>query len=172
MSRLATKNRSATRIARAAALMANGTPLSKAADIMGVTRQTLYRDWRKVDEEQVAQDALEYREVLRQAMPIRSRASKLIALTNAENPFASLRALERVDALCGIHAEPPREEHDAQPNVPLFALPPGTQMQIAVREKPAHTALASRAAEICNGDDCKPREKRKAPGTPSTDTPE
>jgi len=127
----------ATRLARALQLtQEQGLTIGKAAEVLGVSRMTLHRDLALVDQQQVLDDLKTYGSVLRSELPISTRATKLIALTDSDNPFAALRALERADALCGIHAEPPKDSATAAPQVPLFALPAGTRVAIQLGPTP------------------------------------
>ena len=131
----------AARIARASALLAqDGAKVGEVAKVLGVSRKTLYKDMELVNQESVAKELLAYRATLRKDYPVPDRASHLVNIAKGDagvgekgpNPFAMLRALERIDSLCGIHAAPPKEAGQHAEPVPLFSLPPGTRVAIQV----------------------------------------
>lgn len=108
--------------------------------MLGISRQTLYKDLELVNQDQVAKDLLAYRAGFNQALPIPDRVTKYVGLTSHDNPFAALKALQRIDALSGIHAQPEKASTDpAASAISLFELPFGTRVAIEIggHAKPA-----------------------------------
>ena len=131
----------AKRIARASALLAqDGAKVGEVAKVLGVSRKTLYQVMELINQESVAKELLAYRSTLRSDYPVPERAKHLVSIAKGEagvgekgpNPFAMIKALQRIDALSGIHAEPPRDSTQHTEPVPLFSLPPGTRVAIQV----------------------------------------
>jgi hypothetical protein len=93
-----------------------------------------------------AQKALqEYRRRLPKALPIAERVAiyARIARKADRNPFAAQRALQRIEELEGIVTK--REQRGAEepqaPPGPMFVLPPGSRVAIAIapdRDTPPH----------------------------------
>ena len=127
------RTKRAARIAKAAVLLTQpNTTAVAVAKQMGISRTTLYRDLEIANQDSAAKDLLAQRVKLRELIPTDRRAGRYSELVDSDNPFASLRALERVEALIGIHAEPPKEASQHAEPVPLFSLPPGTRVAIQV----------------------------------------
>ncbi len=79
----------------------------------------------------------EYRRLLRERLPIEERVGlyEKIARKVDRNPFAAMRALERVDDLDGILTakdEIKRPQEGSRENQPMFTLPPGTSIQVNI----------------------------------------
>ena len=109
-----------------------GATLIKTAETLGVSRSTLIRDLNLVDQDALNQSVKSYRKILDAELPLAARVTKLVKVTDSDNPFAVLKALHRADAISGLHCEPPRDQqHHAEP-VPLFSLPAGTRVAIQV----------------------------------------
>ena len=126
--------RRATRITQAAALMAQpGSTLVKVAATLGVSTATISRDLSLVDANALKATQADYRKLMMAELPITERVTAVATLARtAENEFAKLRALERADAISGLHFEPPRDQQAHAEPVPLFSLPAGTRVAIQV----------------------------------------
>ena len=118
------------------ALLANGeTPLThkQVAAMVGVSTKTVQRVAREVrrpDVEAVEEKLVEYRRLLHERLPISERVERYVEIAKAKgNPFAAMRALERIDRLDGIEVD---ETKDREPSAPLFVFPEGCNVAVMI----------------------------------------
>jgi hypothetical protein len=119
-------------------LLANGeTPLThkQVAAVVGVSTKTVQRVARQVspDLEAVEEKLAEYRRLLHERLPVSERVERYVEIARGKaNPFAAMRALERIDRLDGIEVD---ETEDREPAVhqPLFVLPPGSELRLVAQ---------------------------------------
>jgi hypothetical protein len=133
------------------ALLGNGMNHTEIAKALGCSTKTVQRVAKSIKPAMAEiKDLLtEYQRLLRKCLPIEDRVElyEQIARKAKTNPFAAMRALERVDELDGILTakdEIGRPQEDAREHRPIFQLPPDTKVQIRIVPEPqARNALDS-----------------------------
>ena len=101
--------------------------------LVGATERTIERIARDVmpDIADLERKKAEYRKALGDLLPIEKRSRRYAELVSQKkHPIAALKALVRVDELDGIITR--RDEGEQRSPVPMFSLPPGSKVAIAV----------------------------------------
>jgi len=116
---------------------------AKIAKTVGCSTKTVQRVAREIRPDLAEIDARleEYGRLVRERLPIRDRVELYgrIARKADHNPFAAMRALERVDDLDGVLTAKDRqkERREESSPAPLFILPSGSTISI----EPARPAI-------------------------------
>jgi hypothetical protein len=92
----------------------------------------------KPDVDEALSKLEEYQTLLNKHLPIENRVELYTTIANKadSNPFAAMRALERVDDLDGILTskdEARRPSQESGETRPMFILPPGTHISVNVK---------------------------------------
>lgn len=75
----------------------------------------------------------EYRRQINKRLPIERRVKRYVEIANAEsNPFAAIRALERIDDLDGVVLDK-KQKGEPEENHPMFILLPGSKVMIGIK---------------------------------------
>jgi len=112
---------------------------AKIAKTVGCSTKTVQRVAKDIRPDLAEIDAKleEYGRLVHERLPIRDRVElyERIARKADHNPFAAMRALERVDDLDGILTTKDRqkERREEPPSAPMFILPPGSTISTAPR---------------------------------------
>lgn len=164
------RSKLATKIA---ALLGGGATYQHIANVTRVSTKTVQRIAKQIrpDLEEATEQLMEYQRLIRVRMPISSRVEVYQAIVEKKdtNPFASLKALGRLDDLDGITTEKDRlRQHDQgsqQPPRPMFMFAPGSGADINVTIAPAgpEAALSLRRQEM----DVTPNGNGQEPKAPS-----
>ena len=124
---------------RIVALLGSGAKYADIAAAVGCSKRTVIRVAKEIrpELEEVTGLLAEYQTLLRKRMPIRERVELYdkIARKVDRNPFAAMRALERIDDLDGILPAKDRARRDQespQEPQPMFVLPAGAQVCVNV----------------------------------------
>ena len=137
------KGRAGRRRLQVAMLMADPTAApshEEAAKMLGVSSKTIQRDLQAVRPDMVEVQGMlaEYKRLLFERMPIPKRVSLYEEIANSSNPFAKLKALERIDELSGIitdeEAMKSRRGEEPHEPVPMFILPEGARISVTVNQ--------------------------------------
>ena len=125
------------------------------AETVGVSTKTVQRTSRdiKLDVEEVQKKLAEYQVLLRDCLPIPERVELVakIAQKADSNPFAAMKALQRVDDLDGILTpkdELKRPQEAPEEHRPMFILPPSTSVQVNVRENEIPGSTEIKAIDV------------------------
>lgn len=126
---------SAATAAKVAAELATGkaTGPSQIARNIGVSRQTVHRHLKSIRPALAELEAKKaaYRAQVEAKTPSEARAERLGELVRQpEQPMVALKAIMYADRVCGVG--PAEEMREVAPSQPLFNLPAGSRVAVAV----------------------------------------
>jgi hypothetical protein len=138
------------------ACMASGMNHTEIAKTVGCSTKTVQRTVNSLEPEtrEFTDGLAEYQRLFREQLPIPKRVEiyHKIAQKAESNPFAAMRALERIDDLDGILTakdETRRPTQDSGETRPMFVLPAGTRISVSVKtiedEKPKEIDVTPKA---------------------------
>lgn len=158
------------------ALLGSGATHKEIAGRVGCSKKTVQRVAKSVkpELEEVEGQLTEYQRLLKERLPLEDRVDLYdkIARKTDKNPFAAMRALERIDDLDGVLTEKDRlrqqDQGSQQPHRPLFMFAPGSEATVNVTIAPpkpeAARSLSRQEIDVTpNGNDQDPEAARQLP---------